>query len=363
MIYLDYAATAPLDAEVLQAMTPLLKGNFGNPDSLHAAGRAAAYAVSEARGKIAELLGVSAAEVYFTSGGTEADNWAAQRLASGRLALSSIEHAALIEGAKLREGGYALIPANSQGLVTAEAVERTMTPEVGLVSVMAVNNETGCIQPISEISAFCKRRGVALFSDCVQAENLMDLKALTGLCDAVALSAHKAYGPKGVGALIVKRGVKLRPLIAGGQQERTLRGGTLNAAGIVGFAEALCKAQRNRESTLSRAKALTELFKKEMAALGGKAILNGENTLPCIVHYTFPTGGETFLNKLDLKGLCVSGGAACSAHSALPSHVMLAMGRSAEEAKRGIRFSFGRETTEEEILGAVSIVKSCLDEA
>ncbi len=361
MIYLDYAATTPTDSDVLNEMTPLFKENFGNPDSVHAAGRAAAYAVSEAREKVAGILGVTSSEVYFTSGGTEADNWAVQRLASGKALISSIEHAALLEGAKLRKDGYSLIPATSGGIVTAESVEKALTPDTGLVCVMAVNNETGCIQPLENISALCREKGIPLFSDCVQAANLMDLKRLTSCCDAISLSGHKIYGPKGVGALVVKKGVKLGTLIAGGEQERSLRGGTLNVPAIVGFAAALSKAQRLREQSKKHAEELSSLFRSEMKkALGDEAIPDGENTLPCIAHYTFPSGGESLLYQLDLKGLCVSGGAACSGHSALPSHVMLAMGRSETQARRGIRFSFGRETTEEEILGCVRIVRECI---
>ncbi len=361
MIYFDYAATTPVDGEALEAMLPYLKESFGNPDSAHTAGRAAARAVSEARAQVAEIVGVSPLEVYFTSGGTEADNWAARFLAEGRAAVSSIEHAAVIEGAKLRKQGHVLIPADKSGTVTPAAVSDVLTPETGLVCVMAANNETGAVQPLKEISGLCKERNAVLFSDCVQAAGYLDLKEIAALCDAVALSGHKIYAPKGVGALIVKKGVKIAPMIAGGEQERMLRGGTLNVAGIVGFSVALAIAQREREKNAKHVGAVQTLFEEKIkAAFGDSAVIDGENRLPNITHVTFENAPNALLAKLDLAGLCVSGGAACSAHSALPSHVMLAMGRSEEEARRGVRFSFGRETTREEILKAVDIIKECI---
>lgn len=361
MIYLDYAATAPVDGEVLDAALPFLKTNFGNPDSAHAAGRAAAHAVSEARAKVAETLGVNPLEVYFTSGGTEADNWAVRCLAEGSAAVSAAEHAAVLEGAKLRKGGCVPVPVTAGGLITPEAVLSALAPDTGLVCAMAANNETGTVQPLQEISALCKERGIVLFSDCVQAAGYLPLKEIVKLCDAISLSGHKIGALKGTGALVVKKGVKLAPMIAGGEQERSLRGGTLNVAGIVGFSVALEKAQRERERNAAHVRALRDLFEAEVtAALGGSVRADGENRLPNISHLTFENAGDALLAKLDLNGLCVSGGAACSSHSALPSHVMLAMGRSEREAKRGVRFSFGKETTEEEVKQAVRILIECV---
>lgn len=357
--YLDYAATTPLDGEVLEKMLPYLKENFGNPDSLHAYGRDAAYAVSRARDRVADVLGVTPAEVYFTSGGTEADNWAVRGLGEGHVCVSSVEHHAVLETAR-RMQGVAIAAAGADGLVTPAGVEDAITPRTGLVCVMAVNNETGCIQPVEEISALCKRRGILLFSDCVQAAATQNLKEIAKLCDAVVLSAHKIYGPKGTGALVVKRGVKLRPLVTGGEQERGLRGGTLNVAGIVGFSYALEKAQRGREEYAKRCGALRDLFESRVkAALGEHIAVDGQNRVPNISHVTPDKGDTALLSRLDLCGVACSAGAACSAHSASPSHVMLAMGRSEEAALRGLRFSFGRETTEEEVLFAVETLIEC----
>ncbi len=359
-VYLDYAATTPLDKDVLEKMLPLMRDNFGNPDSLHSFGRNAAYAVTQARDSVARALGVRPNEIYFTSGGTEADNWAVRSLAQGRHAvLSDIEHQAVLSAARLR-GNICFAHSNQDGIVTASAVEGALTPETGLVCVMAVNNETGCIQPIEEISALCKERGILLFSDCVQAATSQDLKRLCALCDCVSLSGHKLYGPKGVGVLVVKKGVKITPLIAGGEQERGLRGGTLNPAAIVGFAAALEKAQTEREAFCAHTARLRDAFEEEIfSALKERVKRDGINRAPNISHLTFQRGGEAFLNKLDLCGVACSGGAACSAHAALPSHVMLAMGRSEEEAKRGVRFSFGKNTAEKEVLFAVEQIIKC----
>ena len=361
MFYLDYAATSPLRGEVLQKMMPYLQGNFGNPDSLHSFGRETAYAVTRARDKIAQLLGVHPSEVYFTSGGTEADNWAVRNLGKGSALVSPIEHAAVLSAAPLREDGFSLLEAEPSGAVSPSKIEQALTENTGLVCVMAVNNETGCIQPIKEISALCKSRGAYLFCDCVQAACTQDLREILRYADAISISAHKIGGPKGMGALIVRKGVPLKALIAGGEQERGLRGGTLNVAGIVGFAEALELAQNGREEFCRHAEELRTLFEGElMKRLEAEVKIDGENRAPNISHITFSKGGEAYLNLLDLKGVAASGGAACSAHAALPSHVLMAMGRSADEAKRGIRFSFGPETTKEEVLAAAKVVIECL---
>jgi len=348
-VYLDYAATTPIDEAVLEAMLPLLKENFGNPDSLHGYGRRAAYAVTQARDSIASVLGVSSSEIYFTSGGTEADNWAVRNLAgTTEVCVSAIEHAAVRAAANLR-GKVAVARADENGIVTSDAVERALTDETGLVCLMAVNNETGCMQPLEEVGALCKRRNLVLFSDCVQAATACDLKGLTALCDAVSLSGHKIYGPKGIGALVVKKGTPLVPLIAGGEQERGLRGGTLNPAAIVGFAKALELAQGAREAFCAHTFALRERFEQTvLAALGDRVKIDGTRRVPNVSHLTFE-GEETLLNVLDLRGIACSGGAACSAHAALPSHVMLAMGRTESEARCGVRFSFGKHTTFEEV--------------
>ncbi len=358
-VYLDYAATSPLKPQTLEKMTPYLTGVFGNPDSLHSFGREAAYAVTSARDKIAEVLGVKPGEVYFTSGGTEADNWAVRQMGEGTALLSPIEHAAALSALSLRKAGGNACAVSEGGIVTPEHICGGMREDTGLVCVMAVNNETGCIQPVEELAKAAHARGALFFSDCVQAACTLNLQDVLRFADGISLSAHKLGGPKGVGALIVKKGAKLSPLIVGGEQERSLRGGTLNVAGIVGFASALGLAQQQREEFCAHTGKLRDLFEEIIfSALGDKVKRDGENRAPNISHLTFVRGGEAFLNVLDLNGVAASGGAACSAHASLPSHVMLAMGRTPEEAKRGVRFSFVAETTEEEVrFAAQTVVK------
>lgn len=359
--YLDYAATTPLLPEVLEQMLHVLKSDFGNPDSLHSFGRRAAGYVTDARDKIAAVLGVKPAEVYFTSGGTEADNWAVRGIGRGKALLSAIEHTAALSALPHRKEGGHVCDVRKNGVISPTHVEELLSDDTGLVCVMAVNNETGCVQPIEDIASATHARGAVLFSDCVQGACTLDLKEVLSHADGISLSAHKMGGPKGVGALVVKKGVPLKSLIVGGEQERGLRGGTLNVAGIVGFAAALEIAQRRREEYCARTGYLRDLFERRiLSALSGEAKVDGENRAPNITHMTFSGGGEAFLNLLDLKGVACSGGAACSAHASKPSHVMLAMGRSSEEAKRGVRFSFSLETTEEEVLFAADTVIDCL---
>ncbi len=359
MIYLDYAATAPLRPEALEAMLPVLKENFGNPDSLHGYGREAARLVTEARDRIAETVGARPSEVYFTSGGTEADNWAVRGLGEGEAVLSPIEHHAALEAAKLRAGGARFSAAGEDGTVRPGHIAPLLTEKTGLVCVMTVNNETGCIQPIEELAALAHEKNALFFTDCVQAACSLDLKKIYRDADAIALSAHKAGGPKGAGALVVKRGVRLSPLLVGGEQERGLRGGTVNVAGAVGFACALSLAQKEREEFCRKTGETRALFEAVLREkLGNGVRFDGNTRAPNISHVTF-SAGEALLNVLDLCGVAASGGAACSAHDNLPSHVMLAMGRSEKEARRGIRFSFAAETSREDALLAAETVVRC----
>lgn len=236
-----------------------------------------------------------------------------------------------------------------------------MSGDVGLVCVMAVNNETGAIQPVHELAALAHARGAYFFSDCVQAAVSCDLKSLCAAADGIALSAHKLGGLKGTGALIVKRGVPLSPLITGGEQERGLRGGTLNVAGISAFACALEVTEARKKETAARMRRLRDGFERAVKAALPDTVIDGAERAPNISHLTFPRADGALLNRLDLNGVACSGGAACSAHASYPSHVMLAMGRSRETAQKGIRFSFGAETTEEEVGFAVRTLLRCLE--
>ncbi len=361
MIYLDYASTAPLRNEVLEAMLPYLKEDFGNPDSLHAVGRRAALALQNARDEIAALLGVRAAEVYFTSGGTEADNWAVRctKASERGIVVSAIEHHAVLEAAQLAaHAGRAVyyLPVGRDGSVAPDAVADT-SGDAGLFCVMAVNNETGVLQPVAQLAAAAHARGALFFSDCVQAACSCELRPLAAVCDLMSLSAHKVGGPKGVGVLVIKKGVRISSFIAGGEQERGLRGGTVNVAGAVGFAKALSLAVREREDFVRHTQAMRAAFEARIVEkLGNAVTVDGVRRVSNISHLTLSGAGPALLGMLDLSGLACSAGAACAAHSTLPSHVMTAMGRTEDEARAGLRFSFGMRTTETEALAAAEIV-------
>lgn len=249
MIYLDNASTTPLDADVLEAMLPYLKENFANPSSQHAAGRRAADGVVSARDTIARFIGCKPEEAFFVSGGTEAGNWALKgACAAGgdrgkRIVVSAIEHPALIESAKdMQKFGFEVVFVNpdGEGIIRPEAVEKALTADTVFCAVMAANNETGVIQPVREIGALCRERGVFYYCDCVQTAGVMPLPV--GDCDALGISSHKFYGPKGFGVLYIRNGARIDRFISGGRQERGLRGGTTNAAAAVGCAVALEKA-------------------------------------------------------------------------------------------------------------------------
>ena len=302
--------------------------------------------------------------MYFTSGGTEADNWAVRCLAAGEpFAVSSVEHAAVLSSAKLR-GEHALLACDREGRVPLQAVEEALKSGAKLVALMAVNNETGVFQPVQEAAELCHGYGALLFADCVQAGRCCDLKALTAAADAVALSAHKLGGPRARGCCGVRSGVRIPPLIAGGEQERSLRGGTLNAAGIVGMAEALVLAQSEREAFVSHTRLLRDAFEARiLSALGGEVHIDGGEAERAPQPLAYHLCGRRRIGSSARSIFAASpvrAAAACSAHAALPSHVMLAMGRSEEEAKRGVRFSFGMETTPREAEYAAETVVSVL---
>ena len=364
-IYLDYAATTPLDNEVFEKMRPYFCENFGNADSPHGFGRKAMFAVDSARDKIAELIGAKPSEVYFTSGGTESDNWAivggaeAKRAeGKNRVLISSIEHhAALAAAERLQTQGFAVeyIPVNGDGTVELSTVEKLLSNDVALVCVMAANNETGVLQPVKEIAALAKACGALFFTDAVQLapHEKIDVKTLGA--DMLSFSAHKFYGPKGVGVLYVKSGVKIEKFIGGGEQERGLRGGTVNVPSVVGMAAAYEKNVATVYETNEKITALRALFLKEISALDGVTVNGGEG-LPSILNLRVKgIENAAFLYAMDLKGVAFSAGSACASASVKPSHVLTAMGLTETEAKECVRISFGRENTEEEIATAAKL--------
>lgn len=368
-IYFDHAATTPVDPRVLEKMMPYFTEKFGNPNSQHFFGRETVSAVDDARDAIAACIGAKPSEIYFTSGGTEADNWAlcgaAHAFAArGRhLIVSAVEHPAMISAAKelVKEGfDVTFAEVDEYGLVDLEKLERAIRPDTIFVGVMTANNEVGTIQPVKEIAALCKARGIVFFTDAVQAAGAipLDVKALGA--DMLSFSAHKFYGPKGVGALYVRSGLRIGKLIAGGHQERSMRGGTTNVPAVVGMAQALRIACAELEKNAAYVTSLRDRFIKRVLAEIPYVKLNGhpEKRLPANANFSFRyIEGESLLFSLDLKNIAVSSGSACSSGSLEPSHVLLAMGLPEGLAHGSIRFSFGKDNTVEQVDYAVDALK------
>jgi cysteine desulfurase len=360
-IYLDYAATTPVDARVVAAMAPYwgVDGAFGNPSSQHAFGRQARAAVEEARRHVAALVGAEPSWVIFTSGATEADNLALRGLlpATGRrhLVVGAAEHHAVLHAAdQLRQEGYEVdvLPVDEEGQPQVGRLPEFLRADTGLVSLMAGNNEVGALTDLAAAIACAHAVGALVHSDAVQAAGYLplDMKEL-GL-DALSLSAHKIYGPKGVGALVVRSGVRLAPLVVGGAQERGRRAGTENVPAIVGFGAAAALARAEREGRAEQARALSARLEELLLSIPG-ARRNGPplaRRLPHIVNVRFAdVDGESLLLSLDLEGVAASSGSACASGSLSPSHVLLAMGLSEAEASSAVRFSVGWWTSQGEV--------------
>lgn len=359
--YLDYNATSPVDPEVFEAMRPYFTEHFGNASSFHQKGQAARHAVEKAREILADELGVEPGDIIFTSGGTESDNLAVRGVVMARmserrhLVVSTIEHQAVLHTAQhleKRRCPASYVPAGENGVVDLNELEKAVTEHTALVSVMHVNNETGIIQPIEEASKIAHAKGAFLHADAVQSFGKLSISPEKLGADLLTVSAHKICGPKGAGALYIKKGVKIEALFHGGHQEKNIRPGTENVAAIVGFGKAVELFAKKRSGEAARVQKLRDrleqgLFKKISGiSLNGDAKLRIYNTL----NASFDgLDGETLLMNLDLKNICVSTGSACTAGSVEPSHVLLAMGFSEKRARSAVRFSLGRFTTEKEI--------------
>ena len=371
-IYFDHAATTPVDERVLQKMLPYFSEKFGNPNSQHFFGREAVSAVDEARDEIAKILNAKANEIYFTSGGTESDNWAlrgtayAMRERGKHLIVSAVEHPAMITTAKelMREGfDVTFAEVDEYGVVDTDKLINEVREDTVFIGIMAANNEVGSIQPIKKIAAFAKEKGIVFFTDAVQAAGAMKLDVKELGVDMLSFSGHKFYGPKGIGVLYVRSGLKLGKIITGGHQERGMRGGTTNTPAIVGMAEALCIADREREENNCKISALRDRFISRVLKEIPYVRLNGHpnDRLPANANFSFKyVEGEALLYNLDLAGIAVSSGSACTSGSLEPSHVLLAMGLDKETAKSSIRFSFGRENSAEEVDFAVDKLKEII---
>ncbi len=369
MFYFDHAATTPVDPRVLQKMLPYFTENFGNPNSQHACGRRAAAAVDEARDTVASLIGAKPSEIYFTSGGTESDNWALRGAAHANaergkhLIVSAVEHPAMIATAReLQKEGFEVTFAavDEFGKVDVEELRKSIRPDTTFIGVMTANNEIGTIQPIAEISALARERGITFFTDAVQAAGALKLNVKEPTVDMLSFSGHKFYGPKGVGVLYVRSGVRVGKIITGGHQERSMRGGTTNVPGIVGLAEAFRLANEEMAQNNAHVSAIRDRFIARVLREIPYVKLNGhpKDRLPNNANFSFRyIEGESLLFSLDLAGIAVSSGSACSSGSLEPSHVLLATGLPEGLAHGSIRFSFGKENTAEQIDIAVEKLK------
>lgn len=371
-VYIDHAATTPCDKLVVDAMLPYFTNDFGNADSQHLFGRDTAKAVADAREKIASLIGCKPNEVYFTGSGTESDNWALKGVALHRkdkgnhIIISSIEHHAILTAAEwLERNGFRVtrLPVDSTGLVSVVDLEKAIDDQTTLVSIMYVNNEVGTIQPIKELAEVAHKHGALFHSDCVQAMPYMKIDVKELGVDLLTMSAHKFYGPKGVGALYIRNGVKIDKLICGGGQERSQRGGTTNTPAVVGMAKALEIAQGELEHNNEYIAKLRDHFVNRVLDEIPYARFNGnyEHRVPSIANFSFEfVEGEGILMLMDFNGIAVSSGSACSSGSLDPSHVLLAMGVPIEVSHGSIRFSFGKDNTMEEVDYTVDKLKDTI---
>jgi cysteine desulfurase len=376
-IYLDHTATTPLDPRVLEAMMSYFSETFGNASSVHWYGQQAKAVLERSRETIARAIGAEPGELFFTSGGTESDNFAVKGVAyaarkKGRthIVTSQAEHHAVLEPCEhLGEEGFdiSLLSVDSDGLVTEEQVKKAMRDSTALVSIMLANNEVGTIYPVRKITQVAHERGALMHTDAVQALGKIPIDVKDLGVDLMTISAHKTYGPKGIGGLYVRRGTELEPILQGGGQERGKRPGTENVPLAVGFAKAVELAMVEMEIESARLKGLRDLLESRIRTNFPEAIINGHPTdrLPHILNISFdsskvPLEGEMLLMNMDLRGIAVTSGSACTSGSMQPSHVLLAMGRDAKTAKATLRFAFGKSNTAEDVEYVVENLRAVL---
>jgi cysteine desulfurase len=367
-IYLDYNATTPVDREVLEAMLPYFAENFGNASSIHSCGQRGRSAVDTARDSVAALIGAKPAEIVFTSGGTEADNLAlfgavaASNQSRKHIITTAIEHHAVLNAAQAleRQGiEVTYVSVGSNGVVDPQDIRRALRPETILISVMHANNELGTIQPIEKIGRIAAEADVYLHCDAVQSAGKLPLDVDSLGVNLLSISAHKIYGPKGVGALYVRTGTSIEPQFHGGHHERGRRPGTENVPGIVGFGKAAELAKLDCEADAASIENLRDRLEETLISVLPAVRVNGKGS-PRVVNTTnlafAGAGGEALVIALDLQGISCSTGAACSSGAVEPSHVLLAIGLSADEARSSLRFSLGRGTTCDEIDRAIAVI-------
>lgn len=372
-IYADHASTTPISEQALQAMTDCMRQYYGNPSSIHACGREAARALKAAREKIASCIGAEPGEIYFTSGGTEADNQAIRTAAaygkmSGRrhMIVSQTEHHAVLNCIPaLEEDGFAvtLLPVDKTGLVSVEELKKAIRQDTCMVAAMSVNNEVGTAAPVAEIGRLCRERGILFFSDAVAAAGHMAVDVKGQNISMLSLSGHKFGGPRGIGVLYVSSEIPVANLMYGGSQEKNKRPGTQNVPGAVAMAAALCDSVEKMSENTEKLEMLRNRLLQGLSDVEGMW-LNGSETsrFPGIVNLGFEgVSGEALMLLMDLNGICVSTGAACNTESVEPSHVLLAMGLSAEAARSCIRVSLSADNTEDEVDAICEVIGAAVE--
>jgi cysteine desulfurase len=373
MIYMDHSATSPVDPEVFEAMKPYFTDSFGNASTLYSLGRDARKAMESAREEVASIIGAETKDIIFTSGGTESDNIAIKGTAyklknkGNHIITSDIEHPAVDETCKyLEKNGFEVtyLPVYEDGIVKVSDLEAAITDKTILITVMHANNEIGTIQPIAEIGKIARERGIYFHTDAVQTVGKIPVDVNELNVDMLSLSSHKLYGPKGVGALYVRKGVRIEPIIHGGGHERGIRPGTENVAGIVGLGKACSLARENLERDAQKLRGLRDRLIDGVLEQNEDSYLNGHRTkrLPNNANFRF-TGieGESLILHLDSKGIASSTGSACSSTKLEPSHVLMAIGLEEVEAHGSLRISLGHENTEEDIDFTLTAIKEVVD--
>ena len=367
-IYLDYAATTPVDPEVIKVMQPFFDKIYGNPSSIHSFGRDAKKAIEKAREQVASVIDARTEEIVFTSGGTEANNFAIKGVAyankekGNHIITSSIEHHAVLEPCRFLETqGFKItyIRPDKEGLIDPNEIKKAITDKTILISIMHANNEIGTIQPINEIARLAKEQSIYFHTDAVQTTGHISFDLTEMPVDLLSMSAHKFYGPKGIGALFIRKGVKIMPFMHGGEQENNRRASTENTAGIVGMGRAIEIAKKEMLAEFKRISILRNKFESEILKIE-QVVLNGHKTNRLPGNLNVSVGfieGEAILLNLDLKGIACSTGSACSSASNEPSHVLSAIGLAPESCRSSIRFSLGKYTTEKDVEYVAKIFK------
>jgi cysteine desulfurase len=379
-VYLDHCATTPIDHRVVEAMIPYYSAEYGNASSIHGYGRKARRALEESREQIAKFIGANYDELFFTSGGTESDNHAVYGIARvhgdkrpSKMITTAIEHHAILDPVEsLREEGIItkFVKVDRDGMVDPDDINRELDNSASLVSVVHANNEVGTIEPLKEIASLCRERGVVCHTDAVQSVGKISVNVQELGIDLLSMSAHKMYGPKGIGAIYIRKGTKIDSFMKGGSQESNRRAGTENVPLAVGFARAIELCSQQMEEDGIRILRLKQLLRQKITEQFDEVIFNGHDTkcLPQVLNVSFDStkrlvDGEALIMGLDLHGVAVTSGSACTSGSLKPSHVLLAMGRDELTARATIRFSLGRGTTEEEINYTVDALKEVVERA